>query len=619
MSFLYPAFLLGAVAVAVPIVLHLLRRDVAPEVPFSSVRLLKPSPVERTRRRRLRDLLLLAARVVALLLLAAAFARPYATTAASADPGVLLIAVDRSFSMTAPGRFARALDLARAAVDGAKPMARIGVIAFDERADVVAAPGGAADARAALTGLRAGFGATRYGPVFARATEAAGDAAGTLALITDMQRAGWEDEQPAIMPSSLKLEVQDAGGDTPNVAITAVRRTAEQIVVSVTNVGPKPFAGEVRLTTGAPGGPPAARAPFRADASATSDVAIPYRGGASGWVAATIDDPSGYAADNTRYAVLEAASRPRALIVTGDGTGPSGLYVSRALEAAQEDDAGFDPRIVSGSRLSTMASGEVAQHAAIVLLSTRGLDRRARETVSGFVRSGGGLLVAAAPDVEAPVLSMLLDWRPALAMVEHDSDPGRLSVTDQRHPIFRPFGALAANLGQVRFDRVWRMPATAGDVIARFTDGSPALIERREGQGRVVLFMSDLDKRWNDFPLHPAFVPFAVEAVRHASGTRDARRDYVVGQAPPGTGPDPGVYTAMPGARRVSLNVDPRESGAARVTPEEFAGMVQRVERAPAAAASARAREVEARQSFWRYGLILMLGVLVVESFVGRP
>ena len=53
MSFLYPAFLLGAVAVAVPIVLHLLRRDVAPEVPFSSVRLLKPSPVERTRRRRL--------------------------------------------------------------------------------------------------------------------------------------------------------------------------------------------------------------------------------------------------------------------------------------------------------------------------------------------------------------------------------------------------------------------------------------------------------------------------------------------------------------------------------------------------------------------------------------
>ena len=43
MSFLYPAFLIGALAIAVPVVLHLLRRDVAPEVRFSAVRLLKKS------------------------------------------------------------------------------------------------------------------------------------------------------------------------------------------------------------------------------------------------------------------------------------------------------------------------------------------------------------------------------------------------------------------------------------------------------------------------------------------------------------------------------------------------------------------------------------------------
>ena len=112
MSFLYPAFLIGGLAVAVPIVLHFLRRDVAPEVPFSAVRLLQRSPIERSRRRRLRDLLLLAARVAALLLLAAAFARPFAP-GASAASGVLLIAIDRSLSMSAPGVFERALDLAR--------------------------------------------------------------------------------------------------------------------------------------------------------------------------------------------------------------------------------------------------------------------------------------------------------------------------------------------------------------------------------------------------------------------------------------------------------------------------------------------------------------------------
>ena len=94
MSFLYPAFLVGALAMAVPIVLHLLRRDVAPDVPFSAVRLLQKSPVEQSRRRQLKDLLLLAARVAALLLLALAFARPYR---AGAVPGACAHRRARSF------------------------------------------------------------------------------------------------------------------------------------------------------------------------------------------------------------------------------------------------------------------------------------------------------------------------------------------------------------------------------------------------------------------------------------------------------------------------------------------------------------------------------------------
>ena len=118
MSFLYPAFLIGALAIAIPIVLHLLRRDVAPEVPFTRRAPAAPLAGRATRRRRLRDLLLLAARVAALLLLAAAFARPYLAAAAGAPP-LRIVAVDRSFSMGAPGRFERAQALARAAIDAA--------------------------------------------------------------------------------------------------------------------------------------------------------------------------------------------------------------------------------------------------------------------------------------------------------------------------------------------------------------------------------------------------------------------------------------------------------------------------------------------------------------------
>jgi hypothetical protein len=149
MSFLYPAFLIGALAIAIPIALHLLRRDVAPEVPFSAVRLLQRSPVVRSKRRRLRDLLLLAARIAALLLLAAAFARPYVAGAAGSS-SVRIVAIDRSFSMGAPGRFAHALDLARRAVDEASPGERVALVAFDQSAEVLSPPGPGSAARAAL-------------------------------------------------------------------------------------------------------------------------------------------------------------------------------------------------------------------------------------------------------------------------------------------------------------------------------------------------------------------------------------------------------------------------------------------------------------------------------------
>ena len=77
MSFLSPLFLLGALAAAMPIVLHLLKREPEARVKFSAVQLLRHAPVEHTSRRRLRELLLLALRVAALLLLALAFARPF--------------------------------------------------------------------------------------------------------------------------------------------------------------------------------------------------------------------------------------------------------------------------------------------------------------------------------------------------------------------------------------------------------------------------------------------------------------------------------------------------------------------------------------------------------------
>jgi hypothetical protein len=616
MNFLYPAFLIGALTAAIPIVLHFLRRDVAPEVPFSAVRLLRASPIERSRRRRLRDVLLLAARVAALLLLAAAFARPFVAGTAAGSSAIRIVAVDRSFSMGSADGFARALDLARQAVDAARPGERIAVIAFDDRADLIAGPGPAAEARAALATLHPGFGGTRYGALLAKASETADGAPGRLVIVTDLQRAGWEAQERGILPPGFELEVKESGGPRANLAVTNVQVRKGRIVASIHNSGRESHRGRVRVVRESRD---VATAMYEVGSEAAVDVPIPYRGPASGFIAVSIDDPAGVPADNTRYAVLDPAQH-RAALVVSSGARESGLYLSRALGASAEegDTETIAARIVADSGLAKMDRGDLARYSAVVLLSTRRLDRDARDSIVAAVRSGTGLLIAAAPDVEPLVVSAMFGWQPPLAGVEHAGNTMRLSATDLRHPVFRPFGALVANLGQVRFDRVWRVRAEGWDVAARFTDGSPALLERREQNGRVVLLASDVDHRWNDFPLHPAFVPFAIEAVKYASGVHDRAQDYIVGRAPEGAEPRPGVYRAGPDGRAVAVNVDPRESGIAALEPGEFESMVDRLPSGRVGAPDVGARQVEARQSYWQYGLLLMIAALVAESFAGR-
>jgi hypothetical protein len=134
-----------------------------------------------------------------------------------------------------------------------------------------------------------------------------------------------------------------------------------------------------------------------------------------------------------------------------------------------------------------------------------------------------------------------------------------------------------------------------------------------------VVFASDFDRRWNDFPLHAAFVPFALESVRYVARTAARERDYLVARVPPGIPARPGVFRTQPQNQLIAVNVDPRESGSERSAPEEFERMLQRVPPASAAATAARARQTESRQHLWQYGLMLMLVTLVAESFVGKP
>jgi hypothetical protein len=313
--------------------------------------------------------------------------------------------------------------------------------------------------------------------------------------------------------------------------------------------------------------------------------------------------------------VLGAGRIPKALVVaTGDRPG---LYVLRALQTSAGEDRAIEAEVVAGARVSTMTVDELSGYATIALLSTRGLDRKGREMLAAQVRDGVGLLVTASPDVEIDVLRAMADWQPRLEIVPQADQALTLAATDLRHPIFRPFGALAATLGQVRFERSWRVTPDGWAVIARFSNGSAALAERVLGRGRVVLFASDLERRWNDLPLHPGFVPLALETIRYASGGRTPIREYMAGHAPERSAQNPGLYGAGGGV--IAVNVDAKEGTSPRMPSEAFAKMVQQsASPAPGTNAAVRAQQTEARQSYWQYGLLVMIAALVAESIVGR-
>src|SRR5437867_1465274 len=103
--------------------------------------------------------------------------------------------------------------------------------------------------------------------------------------------------------------------------------------------------------------------------------------------AVAVDDQDGIQADNVRYAVLGGPSRPSVLVVTGSGDlGREAFYVQHALTAGTAANAAFQVASVGGAPLAAWTDDRLAAHAAVLLLSTRGLERRGRELLSSYAQ-----------------------------------------------------------------------------------------------------------------------------------------------------------------------------------------------------------------------------------------
>jgi len=271
-----------------------------------------------------------------------------------------------------------------------------------------------------------------------------------------------------------------------------------------------------------------------------------------------------------------------------------------------------------------------------------------------FVNAGGQLIIATGPQTQADSFNNALQQiSPAVlreAVLVKSGESAAITDVKFDHPIFEVFqqsGRLAGAdvIGYFRSE-----PRPNATTLARFEDGSPALIEGTAGKGRVLLFTSSLGPSWNDLPLTPLYLPFIHQMVRYA-GSRESNSWYGLGQtftvrkdgeaAPPAidtpsgvrlsetratpdgellvTAREPGFYRLRYNSQPdfAAVDIDGAEGDFSKLNLQEFiAGITGGAGAAEGAGANQNVsgEEIEGRQRVWWSLLLMALVLLLAES-----
>ncbi|MBL0941084.1 MAG: BatA domain-containing protein [Gemmatimonadaceae bacterium] len=670
LGFLVPAFLAGLIAIAVPVLLHLRNKDRDRPQRFPSLMFLQKLPIRTEQRQRITDWPLLLLRAAALALLALAFSRPVfkteALAAQGAQAGATVILLDRSQSMGYDGVWARALDSARALINRQGAGDRVALVAFDDAAEVQQRltndKGAALASLQALQPVRRG---TRFAPALRTGRQLLLDApfaTSEIVVISDLQRAGAAGIAGVELPAGVRVRGVAVGPSTwqNSVVRTLEARRVQTGDRSQLAVKARVFtrgdssARKITATLGING-----REAGRKDVTLATEgetvITFDPVSAPDGAVSVRVALPAdALAADDTLLAVVPRDDALRVAMLTAPDVRPSEtLFFERALAIGQAPEVRVD-------RVQAVpAAGDALDRTnVIVFWDTAPRDQTA---LREWVEAGGGIVVVAGRRLATSRAAAHALW-PASAdgVADRLTDRGgTLRELRLEHPLLAPFREMPDALQGVRAFRYPRLEgATGTDVVARFDDGLPAVLEQRLGAGRVVVLALPLDNQMGDFPVQPAYLPFVRQLMLHTSGRDAAPLWRNVGERwalasniadPVVTAPDgdllrptadsmgaavpladAGVYTAYQKqasgtpAALVAVNVPPAE---AELTPLDTAELLLGVRTTSDSSAAGNANgvpageaqtveELERQQNPWRIALSLVVLVLAIETWL---
>lgn len=518
MTLTAPLFLIGLLAVGIPIAIHLLQLRRYKKVYFSNVSMLQELQSENRKQSQLRRLLILAARILTIVFLVLAFCQPvirHRHQPLQSGATVVSVYVDNSFSMECGGMDGSLLESAKAkAAEVAaayKPGDLFQLITNDlsggqfhwlSREDFLQAVS-QIDVSPTTTPLSAI--ALRQNQ-FLHAANAANRHA---YIISDFQRATSDIENyPAdslIYTTFLPL----GGSDVDNIYIDSLAFDA-----------PAYYPGalvRVHATVTNRGGKAVERLPLRLFAAdkqrAVTTVDLPAHGSATADMSFTLDDTGtcqGYVEttdypitfDDRMFFTLAVQQQTPMLVVSGQAENP---YLRRLF--ASDTLIGYHQCAVGQVDYS-----HLTDHRFIVLDELHAISSGMAQTLTEYVQQGGALLVIPARDAETQSYNQLLSAMHAPLLEGWDQQSVRASEADQSHPLYHGvFQGRGDNMelptAMGRY-RLRTSSATVCQPLIRLADGSALLISLPVGeQGHLYLSAMPLRSEHTDFVKQALFVP----------------------------------------------------------------------------------------------------------------
>lgn len=552
---------LGAL-VALPVMAHLARQTPQDRVPFGAMLLLERVVKRLRRRRRVKDPLLLLLRALGVLAVVLGVSGPHLSYTGGVPEygtsGRVVLLVDRSLSMSLQDSGATLLQRAReeavGVVRGLPEGVSVGLVAYDDDALRLTAALTTDHSRviAGIEALQPTSGASNLRGALIEARRLLAGEPGEVLLFSDEAGPKMVGEATAeisrlVQLGSAILPWTRTPAAPRNVAVASATygdgEEGGQVTVRVVNFGPD--ATEVACEVTLPDG---ASIPIFVDlppeGAAEERITIPSE--ALGGVGEVHCDDPDLQRDDTRYFHLPRVGASRVLVVDGDpGDTPirSEVYfLERALAPWGGLRSGVTIDVTTPGGLTEL---DPDRHR-IVFLANVADPRPFGPLLTDFVRRGGNLVVSGGDNVTAArynaalsgILPAALRKPRGVAAPGEDGVP--MTLPDVSPAMLRPFrrGGRAA-FTKIRSHTLltfepYRDVEGEIETLLRYDNGMPALVQRRIGQGRVMVWTSTFDLGWGNLPLQSVFMPLVQRIVSYLGGEAGqsaARFEGTVGQS----------------------------------------------------------------------------------------